>query len=249
MKRILAPVGAPVKTQFKYSEICLIIESREQSEVMGDDGVNKAKLKEAEERFNRMYPGGFSNPEMAAIAKKHRVEKMHELALESFSPEKFRDTEGVVEAIGNIVKKSSLVSVFEKVRFRDLVPALNEGEKERLARGLREFLHGDQKLGFELMAGLLEEYKLAKWPLLTVCPYYYSPDVEVLIKPTTVKGSIEYFELEGLKYSPHPNYEFYRAYRDEINRMKKVLKLSPHSDNGAFCGFLMMSIEKEKNNA
>jgi len=212
----------------------------------GGDVVNKAKLREAEEKFNMMYPGGFSNPEMAAIAKKHRIEKMHELALESFAPDKFGDTDKVVESIGDIVRKSSLVSVFEKVRFRDLLPALNGSEKERLAKGLREFLHGDQKLGFELITGLLEEYKLAKWPIITVCPYYYRPDVEVLIKPTTVKGSIEYFELEGLKYSPHPPYEFYKAYRDEINRMKKELKLSPHSDNGAFCGFLMMSIEKEK---
>ncbi|MBP1745106.1 MAG: hypothetical protein H6Q58_2084, partial [Firmicutes bacterium] len=181
---------------------------------MGDDTMNKAKLKEAEERFNMKYPGGFDNPEMLAMAKKHRIDKMHELALDSFAPDKFGDTDKIVEAIGNIVKKSSLVSVFEKVKFRDLLPALNDSEKERLALGLKEFLHGDQKLGFELMAGLLEEYHLAKWPIITVCPYYYSPDVEVLIKPTTVKGSIEYFELEGLKYSPRPNYEFYKGYRD-----------------------------------
>jgi hypothetical protein len=210
---------------------------------MGDDTMNKIKLKEAEEKFNMRYPGGFDHPEMLAMAKKHKIDKMHDLALESFAPDEFEDTDKIVEAIGNIVKKSSLVSVFEKVRFRDLLPALNENEKERLSQGLREFLHGDQKLGFELMTGLLEEYKMAKWPIITVCPYYFRPDTEVLIKPTTVKGTIEYFEMEGIKYSPRPTFEFYRDYRDQINKMKKVLGVSPHSDNGAFCGFLMMSLE------
>ena len=161
-------------------------------------------------------------------------------------PVQFKDDDGIVEAIGSIVKKSSLVSVFEKVKFRDLLPVFNQSEKERLSQGLREFLHGEQELGFALMTGLLEEYKMAKWPILTVCPYYFRPNVEVLIKPTTVKGTIEYFELEGVKYSPRPNFEFYSGYRDQINQMKKALGLSADSDNGAFCGFLMMAIEKKK---
>jgi hypothetical protein len=208
--------------------------------------VNIKKLREAEEAFKTRYPGGFSNPEMLAVAKKHKIDKMHELAKESFAARQFEDDAGIVEAIGSIVKKSSLVSVFEKVKFRDLLPVFNQSEKERLSQGLREFLHGDQELGFELMTGLLEEYKMAKWPILTVCPYYFRPNVEVLIKPTTVKGTIEYFELEGVKYSPRPNFEFYRGYRDQINQMKRALGLSDDSDNGAFCGFLMMAIEKKK---
>lgn len=208
--------------------------------------MNIKKLKEAEEMFKMRYPGGFTNPEMLAVAKKHKIEKMHELAKESFAACQFEDDGGIVEAIGSIVKKSSLVSVFEKVKFRDLLPVFNDSEKERLSQGLREFLHGEQELGFELMTGLLEEYKMAKWPILTVCPYYFRPDFEVLIKPTTVKGTIEYFELEGIKYSPRPNFEFYRGYRDQINQMKRELGLSADSDNGAFCGFLMMSLEKKK---
>jgi hypothetical protein len=208
--------------------------------------MNIKKLREAEEMFKIRYPGGFSNPEMLAVAKKHKIDKMHELARESFAAEQFEDDDGIVEAIGSIVKKSSLVSVFEKVKFRDLLPVLNESEKERLSQGLREFLHGEQELGFALMTSLLEEYKMAKWPILTVCPYYFRPNVEVLIKPTTVKGTIEYFELEGVKYSPRPNFEFYSGYRDQINKMKRALGLSANSDNGAFCGFLMMALEKKK---
>lgn len=72
---------------------------------------------------------------------------------------------------------------------------LNIYEKERLCLGLKEFLYGDQESGFKLMCGLLSEYKLAKWPLLTVCPVYFRHSVEVLVKPTTAKGVIAYFEL------------------------------------------------------
>ncbi|OGO78154.1 MAG: hypothetical protein A2Y23_12265 [Clostridiales bacterium GWB2_37_7] len=205
--------------------------------------MNREKLKEAEERFFKRYPGGFSNPLMLEIAKKHKVEKMNKLAQESFAVEQFESPSKIADSIGKIVSHSSLVSIFEKPKFRDLIKAINDNEKERLSYGLKEFLHGDQEFGFKLMSDLLIEYKLAKWPLITVCPIYYRPDVEVFIKPTTAKGVITYFELEGLKYSPKPTFEFYRAYREQINQMKEELDASLQYDNAAFCGFLMMSME------
>lgn len=205
--------------------------------------MNKAKLKETEARFLLEYPGGFSDPRMLEIAKKHKVEKMNKLAQDSFKAENFGNPAEIVDSMKRLISQSSMVSVFEKPGFRDLTAAMSEGEKERLSRGLGEFLHGDQELGFRLMADLLNEYKLAKWPLITVCPFYYRPDKEVFIKPTTVKGVIEYFELEGLRYSPKPAYEFYRAYREQINNIKKEVGTSLQVDNGAFCGFLMMSLQ------
>lgn len=205
--------------------------------------MNKTRLKEAEKRFFTRYPGGFSDPLMLEIAKKHKVEKMNKLAQESFAIENFEDPGKIVDSMSKVVSQSSMVSIFEKPKFRDLVKAISSNEKERLSLGLKEFLHGNQEYGFKLMAGLLKEYKLAKWPLLTVCPIYYRPSVEVFIKPTTAKAVIEYFGLEGLKYSPSPTFEFYRAYREQINQMKKELAASLSFDNAAFCGFLMMSIE------
>lgn len=206
--------------------------------------MNIKKLKEAEERFLMQYPGGFNNPKVLEIAKKHKVEKMNKLAQESFSIEQFENPSRVIDSMNKVVSQSSLVSIFEKPKFRDLVKAMNENEKERLSLGLKEFLHGDQKFGFEMMTALLNEYKVAKWPLLTVCPVYFRPEVEVLIKPTTVKWIIETFELEGIKYSPKPTFEFYKAYREQINEMKKEVHVSMQSDNAAFCGFIMMSMGK-----
>lgn len=206
--------------------------------------MNIEKLKEAEDRFLLQYPGGFSDPLMVEMKKKHKPEKMNKLAQDSFSLEQFDSPDRIVDHMVKIVSQSSMVSVFEKPKFRDLIKGIGETEKERISHGLREFLHGDQRFGFGLMCELLNEYKLAKWPLLTVCPVYYSPDVEVFIKPTTVKGVIEYFELDGLRYSPKPSFEFYKAYREQIKNMKQQVTSLLPIDNGAFCGFLMMSIKE-----
>lgn len=205
--------------------------------------MNRIKLKEAEERFFMRYPGGFSDPLMLEIVKKHKVEKMKKLAQDSFSLEQFESPNNIVDSIQKIVSQSSLISIFEKPKFKDLVNALNDAEKERLSGGLKEFLYGNQEFGFVLMSELLSEYKLAKWPLMTVCPIYFNPSVEVFIKPTTAKGIIQYFELEGLKYNSKPTFKFYEAYREQINSMKKEVNTALHHDNAAFCGFLMMAME------
>jgi len=204
--------------------------------------VNKAKLFEAEQKFFKLYPGGTENPSWLALAKKHKVEKMHKLTQNYFAPEQFYDTDSVVEAMSKIASQSSLVSVFEKPKYRDLIKELNSKDRAKLAEGLREFLHGTKQHGFELMADLLGEYQLAKWPLLTVFGVYYRPSVEVLVKPTTAKAIIEYFELEGIKYTSKPTYDFYAAYSRSINEMKTLVSPELREDNGAFCGFLMIAM-------
>jgi hypothetical protein len=211
----------------------------------GGNGVmNETKLKAAADRFLLHYPGGFAHPLMQEVAKKHKIEKMHQLTQASFGIKQFNNPPQITEAMIKIVSQSSMVSLFEKPKFRDLVRMMSADEKEHLSQGLKAFLHGDQEWGFQLMTDLLATYKLAKWPLLTVCPYYYRPEIEVFVKPTTTKGVIAYFELEGLQYSPRPTYEFYRTYREQITAMKRNLATQLGTeDNAAFCGFLMMSLE------
>ena len=207
--------------------------------------MNIAKLKAAERRFIERYPEGFSSPEMLEIVKKHKVEKMKKLAQESFAIGQFESAGTIVDSMIKIVSQSSLVSIFEKPKFRDSVKSMSDSEKEDLSQGLKDFLHGNQSVGFELMTSLLHEYKIAKWPLLTVYPIYYRPSVEVFIKPTTAKGIIEHFELTRLKYNARPTYAFYEAFREQITRMKQEVHESLRVDNAAFCGFLMMSLETE----
>ena len=207
--------------------------------------MNIQKLQDAEAQFFARYPGGFEDPALVEIVKKHKVEKMTKLAQECFAQEKFNDIDQIVTAMNKVVTQSSLVSIFEKPKFRDMTKVLDRADKEYLALGLQSLLYGDEEVqsrGFLEMASVLADYKIAKWPLLTVYGVYFRPAEEVFIKPTTVKAVIDYFELEGLKYNSSPTFEFYQAYRQQFLELKAKTKLLTHLENGAFSGFLMMSM-------
>ena len=204
--------------------------------------MNLKKLKYAEEMFLSRYPGGFEDPEIQAIVKKHKLDKMSALSHEYFSKANFKDHDQMIIHIMKIVTASSMVSVFEKVKFKDFIYELDETGRIELVRGLKDMLHGDQRKGFEAMVEVLKTGKMAKWPILTVIPNYYYSTKEVFIKPTTVKGVISQFELKNLKYDPKPSWEFYEKYRTAINEMKSKVDTSLTENNAGFCGFLMSSL-------
>ncbi len=205
--------------------------------------MNIDKLKIAEKNFLNRYPGGFNNPEMLVIAKKHKPEKMKSLARESFSRENFNNPQLIIDNMIKVVSRSSMVSVFEKPKFRDYAKMISHDEKVVLSKGLYEFLYENEELGFEMMQDILKMGKLAKWTIMTICPVYFHPLKEVFIKPTTVKGVLRYFEIDDLVYKPTPSFDFYKRYRDIINKMKKNVDKSLYPDNAAFSGFLMVSME------
>lgn len=204
--------------------------------------MNLEKLRFAEHAFLTRYPGGFSNPEMQAIGKKHRVDKMSLLTQECFLKKNFRDTFDIIDNMVKIVGRSSMVSVFEKPRFKDFTNSLTPKEKNQLVAGLKDQLHGAEQQGFEKIVNLLKMNKLAKWSLISIIPAYFRPQQEIFVKPTTTKGIIAHFELNSLHYKPQPSWDFYAEYRDIINAMKTRVDpcLSPNSV--AFTGFLMMTL-------
>src|SRR5215211_6524288 len=137
-----------------------------------------------------------------------------------------------------VVSRSSIISVFEKPRFRDFANDLPTVRMRLLAGGLEELLHRREPAGFETILDLLKSRNLAKWSLMTVCQTYYHPQRDVFIKPTTVKGVIDYFELENLHYKPTPTWAFYEAYRAAFLEMKSKVDKSLSPTNPAFSGFL-----------
>lgn len=203
--------------------------------------MNVEKLIHAKKRFLEEYPGGFDDPQMDEIRKKHKPEKMHQMACEFFAPDCFENPAQVLEHMVKVISRASMVSIFEKPKFRDFAKEAFEEEVIILTMGLKNFIHGDQELGFNMMEDVLRPHKLAKWTLLTICPHYFKPIEEVFIKPTTVKSAIRFFELEGLVYNAKPDYEFYTAYRDAVDKMKKVVNVT--EDNAAFGGFIMITTE------
>ncbi len=206
--------------------------------------MNLKKLKQAEKSFLRRYPGGFNHPEMLTLGKKHKMDQMIAFTQEHFAKGKFSAPETMIENIVKVIGRSSMVSVFEKPKFKDFALDLALEDQKRLVGGLKQQLYGKEQKGFETILDVLKGGKLAKWSLMTICPLYFRPQFEVYVKPTTAKGVIDFFELKSLTYHPTPTWAFYEAYRALVNEMKAEIdpRLSPN--NAAFTGFLMMSLDK-----
>jgi hypothetical protein len=203
--------------------------------------MNLAKLREAEALFLHRYPGGFDNDEMKQVGKRHNVAKLSEFAATALDKQRFSQPGQVLDDIVKIVSRSSMVSMFEKPKFRDYVNGLNRDDRALLVAGFKRLLHGKQAQGFADLVDLLGEARLAKWSLMTICLYQYRPHEDVFVKPTTTKNVIRQFELTDLVYKPRPSWDFYAGYRAAIAQMKAAVSPSLAPNNAAFTGFLMMT--------
>ncbi len=201
------------------------------------------KLKVLESKFFAIYPGGFEDEELKKMLKKHNFNKVSLFVKEVCREESLKRGIDAIDDVMRVVSKSSMVSVFEKMRFRDLIREFDLTEKTLVVAAINELVNGDEEEGFTELYNLLAPYKLAKWPILTVFRAYCYPDYDVLVKPTTVKKIIKYLELEDVEYSPKASYKFYHKYREYINLLKPHVdsRLSP--SNPAFSGFMMMTID------
>ena len=203
--------------------------------------MNLKKLRDAESIFLHSYPDGFADEQMQQTLKKHNVGKLTEFAKTALAKKAFANQGAVLDDIVKIVSRSSMVSMFEKPKFRDYVNGMSRDDREYLAGAYKRMLHGSQQKGFNDIVDVLGYGKLAKWSLLTICLFYYRPAKEVFVKPTTTKNAIRQFELEDLVYNPRPSWAFYNDYKAAITDMKSKVNPSLSPNNAAFTGFLMMA--------
>jgi hypothetical protein len=205
--------------------------------------VNYQRLKEAEADFLQRYPDGFADEAMESVKKKHNVDKLVKFTQDSLSRESFNRPEFIAETLVKIVGRSSMVSRFEKPKFRDFISSLNSNEKQDLADAFEKRLYGRQKQrGFEEILGMLAHHKIAKWAVISVVPFYFAPTKEAFVKPTTAKGIITHLEVEELIYKPAPTWEFYKGYLRLLKEIKTQVAPSLSPNNAALTGFLMVSL-------
>lgn len=205
--------------------------------------MNYNKLRLAEANFLQRYPGGFSDPEMVAIKKKHDIDKLADFAKASFARTNFNRPELIVESLQKVVSRSSMVSRFEKPKFRDFIQSLNSHEREALAASFEKRLYGRYKQrGFDEILGMLSHHKLAKWAVISVVPFYVAPQKEVFVKPTTAKGILRFLEVDDLVYKPTPSWEFYQGYRRLLEDIREAVVPTLAPNNAALSGFMMMSL-------
>ena len=203
--------------------------------------MNIRKLKIAEAHFLQLYPDGFADVGLEEIGKRHRMDKMTLFAKESLAKKAFDKPNSFLENMVKLVSRSSMVSLFEKPKFRDMVNDLNSEDRGRLVSSYKKLYHGNQKKGLTEVVEFLADRKLAKWSLLTIGLVYFRPHTEVFVKPTTAKNIVHKLELD-LEYKPRPSWEFYEGYRKAILQMKSLLSPSLAPNNAALTGFLMMTL-------
>ena len=205
--------------------------------------MNLEKLKDVETEFLLQYPKGFEDAVFFPTMKKFDPSKLETFTKENLKKENFSNPNLVIDAFFQIIQKSVLVSLFDKLKFRDMKDSLTSYEKDMLSIEIYELLHGNQKNGFEGLVEFLSQYNLAKWTIISVVLYYNDRQKEYFIKPTTTKNVIKYFEIKDLIYKPTPSFEFYDSYKKILNEMKKNVDKSLHPDNAAFTGFLRIGME------
>ena len=205
--------------------------------------MNLEKLKDIESEFLDSYPKGFKDEHFFPTMKKFKPEKLEEFAKEALKKENFSNPSLVVESFFKTIQKSVMVSLFDKLKLKDMILSLNSYEKDMLSIEIYELLYGNKKEGFEGLVEFLAEHNLAKWTLISIVPYSINRKKEYFIKPTTTKNIIKYFELSTLAYKPKPSFEFYKNYTQILNNMKKNVDKSLTFDNAAFTGFLKIGIE------
>ena len=206
------------------------------------------KLKVIEALFLESYPKGFQDEEILKIVKRFKSEKLSEEVNILFKKESFSQPEIICESFTKIISKSPLLSLFEKPKLRDAINSMGIYKKDMFSIGLYDLLYGNKKDGFESLVEILLEYKLAKWSLITLIPYYLNRDKEYFVKPTTTKDILRYFEITTFVYKPRPTYKFYKDYKKFLNDLKVKTDKSLTQDNAAFTGFMMISFKVDEIN-
>ncbi|AIO19712.1 hypothetical protein KQ51_01838 [Candidatus Izimaplasma bacterium HR1] len=204
--------------------------------------MNLKKLKLLEREFLIKYPDGWQTEELKEMGKKFKLQKHIDYVHKVCSKENMKQGLGAYKDVMKVVSISAMVSVFEKVKFRDFVKEIDDTDKHEIMGSIFEMLHGDEEEGFNRLVSLLSFYKLAKWPIISVWLAYYDVNYQVFVKPTTVKKIINHLELEDIKYNSKPNYEFYTKYRKYLNELKTHVDKKVQVSNPAFSGFFMMTI-------
>ena len=100
--------------------------------------MNLKQLRRAERKFLSRYPGGFTHPDMVAVGRKHKMDRMIRMSQAAFGEDGFDRPGAVVDNLVKLVGTSSMVSMFEKPKFRSFANALNDMEKTLLADALQD---------------------------------------------------------------------------------------------------------------
>ncbi len=184
--------------------------------------------------FLDMFPDGLEDTAWNELGKKHNPNKIFKMFENELSKDNLKHLIDI-KKYGEVldislaaIKKSSVVSVFEKVAFQNFVKYV---DRKEFAEKFYNFLYNYNDKSFEEFVTVLiscKKYKNAnpaKWPVISFFKAYQNPEEFVIVKPNTVKAVAKFLDFD-IEYKPLPNTN---TYKNVLNMVKE------YQQNSSIC--------------
>lgn len=179
----------------------------------------------AQNRFLRIFPGGFRSPEYRDSERDYK-DKARKLLNETIPLD--RAAIGPVDPakVAAVFARTNLVSPFEKMRLQE---ALRTGKADRFVAGAAHVAQGDLERGLAEMAAALEPSQAVTWPILTYLPFLWRTDEHMFLKPSVTRDFARRVGHPFAEtYRPPPEVETYRSLLELVAELEgRVADLAP----------------------
>lgn len=193
-----------------------------------------------ENQFLELFPNGTNDDEWKRLGKKHDPTRVINLINDDLSKENLdhllalKQYDVICDIASEVIKKATVVSVFEKIVFKNFVSYTKTNEE--FANALYNFLHNYSEESFNqfvyslsLTKNLVKNSNSAKWPVVSVFKAYQDRNKYVFVKPTTVKSIAKYLDFD-IKYTSYPTYETYQLVSKMINDFRDNSNVAKNQD-------------------
>jgi hypothetical protein len=205
------------------------------------DSLFNENTRRIDAKFLFLFPNSFEDKEWLKLNKKHSIQAIDNIFTTSLSKAQMKTSieeghlEDIILACKTAVQKSTTISMFEKMAFRNYM--LDESLHKEFAQSLYNVLYVNYKKYFSEFTYLLTKTRnsisnsnCAKWAIVSFFLAYSNKDYHVFLKPTSAKNVSIYFKTD-IQYQAYPNLETYEKFRDIIIEFKKQSKLTQNKDN------------------
>jgi hypothetical protein len=202
----------------------------------------KGSYEDIDNLFISLFPLGLQDKKWLDLGKRHQNAylRLVDLFKQELSKQNIEDHlekgdyKYIAEQATKVIQKSTMVSLFEKIAFRNFIEQTSIHRD--FADSLYALLYNDYKKNFAQFVGVLgslKDYKnanAAKWTVVSAFLCHSNPYEHVFIKPTTVKNIALFLGID-ISYNSSPNIETYEKVRNMILDYKKVSKIAKEQDN------------------
>ncbi len=180
-------------------------------------------------KFLELFPLGLEDENWKDLGKKHNPTKVMTLINEDLSQSILKellnrkDYNKICEISLKIIKKASVVSVFEKVAMQNFFNYSDT--KVEFSHALYNFLYNFNENSFSAFVDVLAKHKedkkanVAKWPIVSVFKAYQNPDKYVFVKPNTIKATAKFLEFD-IAYKSYPTFKTFKNIEKMITSYK-----------------------------